>query len=127
MLNVTVIEIFPISPPDIKPRPGPDRSVIPWSRTVGLCRRLSAVLLVILTLRTPGLTFASTTGSAREKQERRHDRKRGTTRQDITGMDMDTDPIILLLASDPWLDFHMHQVGWTLTIPQTKREIKLMT
>ena len=97
--------------------------MIPWSRTVGRCRRRSAhlvgILTLVLQLRTPG----ATTGSAREKL-RHHDKRRVTARQDITATDTVT--ILLLLASDLWQDFHMYQVGWTPGL-QTTREIKLMT
>ena len=38
--------------------------------------------------------------------------RRVTASQDITGTDTVT--IILILASDLWLEFLMHLVGWTL-------------
>ena len=83
--------------------------MIQWSRTVGQSRRLSALQAGILIppLHTPGVT----TGSVREKLRHR-DKRRVTARQDITATDTVT--IILLLASDPWRDVHMQQVGWTL-------------
>ena len=98
---ISHFSLLSILTPDIKPRLSPGRSVIPWSRTVGLCRSLSAV-------HTPVLTSTNTTGSAREKL-RPHAKKRVTTMEDITGTV--TVPTILLIASDLWLDFHMHQVG----------------